>query len=329
MFPKDDKLDWLELRKLVSDWVGFVADYMSFIMSIRPDLKDQAMIDELKKLETDIANATKPFLTYEETLKLQNKIFPLILDWNPDTEDQSLQFYNSLVEMARLTAKSESLKTSYDPFKALKERPEKFDLARDVVTNIQNSVNIFKPSTIEVYAMFYGLITTTHVVYHSVFTQYKKSLELFGLEKKYDADFIFSISTNYKNRGDKIRSDLRDIRNSIAHFNFKLQKSKDGLPRVVLNLDSKTAPKQIPLDEFSWIYFNSIFLLQTFLAIQCWLAAFATIRGAFVKKRTCPKCKKGNLNIGYTKEIYETKDEPTLHMFWFCKKCKERLPLEN
>lgn len=329
MFPKDDKLDWLELRKIVSDWVGFVADYVNFIISIRPDLKDQEMVDELKKLEHDIANATKPFLTYEETLKLQKKIFPLILDWNPDTEEQSRQFYNSLVEMARLTGKSESLKASYDPFKVLKEKVEKFDLARDVVTNIQNSVNVFKPSTIEVYAMFYGLITTTHVVYHSIFTQYRKSLELFELEKKYDADFIFSVSTNYKNREDEIRSDLRDIRNSIAHFNFKLQDSKDGHPVVVLNLDSKTAPKQIPLDEFSWIYFNSVFLLQTFLALQYWMTSFATIRGAFVKKRTCKKCKKGNLNIGYTKEIYETKDDPTLHMFWICEKCKEKFPLED
>src|SRR3989338_9574871 len=149
MFPKDEKLDWLELRKLVSNWIGFVADYMSFIMSIRPDLKDQEAVDDLKKLESDIANATEPFLTYEETLQLQNKIFPLILDWNPDIEDQSRKFYNSLVEMARLTSKSKSLKASYDPFKALKEREEKFELARDVINNIQNSVNIFKPSTIE------------------------------------------------------------------------------------------------------------------------------------------------------------------------------------
>jgi|APSaa5957512535_1039671.scaffolds.fasta_scaffold03200_11 hypothetical protein len=329
MFPKDEKLGWLELRKLVSDWVGFVADYMSFIISIRPDLKNQEMVDELKKLENNIANATEPFLTYEETLELQNKIFPLILDWNPDIEDQSRKFYNSLVEMARLTAKSESLKTSYDPFKSLKEREEKFDLARDVVTNIQNSVNVFKPTTVEVYAMFYGLITTTHVVHHSIFTQYKKSLELFELDKKYDADFIFSVSTNYKNREDEIRSDLRDIRNSIAHFNFKLQKSEDGLPVVVLNLDSKTTPKQIPLDEFSWIYFNSIFLLQTFLAIQYWQVSFATLRGTFVKKRMCPKCKKGDLNIGSTEKIYETRDDPTLHMFWFCKKCEEKFPLKN
>jgi len=329
MFPKDEKLDWLELRKLVSDWVGFVADYMDFIMSIRPDLKNQKMIDELKKLEHDIANATEPFLTYEETLEKQNKIFPLILDWNPDIEDQSSKFYNSLVEMARLTAKSNHLKSSYDPFKSLKQREAKFNLARDVVTNIQNSVNVFKPSVIEVYAMFYGIITTTHVVYHSIFTQYKESLELFELDEKYDADFIFSVSTNYKNREDEIRSDLRDIRNSIAHFNFKLKESEDGTPIVVLNLDSKNKSKQIPLEEFSWIYFNSVFLLQTFLAIQYWQVAFATLRGVFVKKRKCSKCKKGHLNIGYTKEIYETRDDPILHMFWICNKCKKKFPYKH
>ena len=326
MFPKDKELTWLELRKLTSNWVGFVADYMSFIMSIKPNLTDQKMIDELKKLEKDIINSTEPFLTYEYTLELQNKIFPLILDWNPDIQDQSGEFYNSLVEMARLTAKSEHLKISYDPFNALRDKEEKFDLARDVITNIQNSVNVFKPSTIELYAIFYGLITSTQIVHHSIFTQYQKSLKLFELDKKYDIDSIFSVSTNYKNRKDEIKSNLWDIRNSIAHFDFKLQKSERDIPIVVLNLNSKTKPKQIFLDEFLRIYFNSVFLLQTFLAIQYWQAAFATLRRVFVKKHICPKCKKGDLNIKSTKEIYETQDEPTLHMFWICEKCEERFP---
>ena len=326
MFPKGKKLDWMELRQLVSDWVGFMVDYLDFIMSIQPDLKDQKMIDELKKLECDIANSTGPFLTFEETIEKQSKIFPLILDWNPDIKDQSTEFYNSLVEMARLTAKSDDLKASYDPFKSLKEREEKFDLARGVVTNIQNSVNIFKPSTIEIYAMFYGLITTTNVIHHPIFIQYKKSLKLFELDKKYDIDFIFSVSTNSKNRADEIRSDLRNIRNSLAHFNFKLKKLEDETFIIVLNLDSKTKPIQITFEEFSWIYFNSVFLLQNFLLIQYWQAAFATLRGTFVKKHKCTKCKKGNLNMGYTKEIYETRDDPVLHMFFICEECKEKFP---
>lgn len=330
MFPKEEKLDWLELRQLVSDWVGFVADYIDFIMSIRPDLKNQKMVEELKELEHDIANATGPFLTYEQTIEKQNMVFPFILEWNPDLEDQVSEFYNATVSIARMSAKPENSELSYDPFKLLKEKEEKFHLARDIITNIQNSVNVFKPSVIEVYAMFYGIIATAQTAYHSIFTQFKTSLELFELDEKYDADFIFSVSTNYSNREDEIRTSLSSIRNSISHFNFKLKKSDDGESTIILNVDPKrNGTKEITFEEFKWMYFNSVFLLQTVLALQYWQAAFATIRGSFVKKRKCPECKTGNLNIGYTKEIYEEREDPSLHTFWVCDKCEKRLPYKS
>lgn len=330
VFPKEKRLEWLELRKLTSDWVGFVADYVDFIMSIRSDLKNTKMVNELKIFENKIANATGPFLTYEQTLRKQNKIFPFILEWNPDIEDQVSDFYNATVEMARLSAKSEKFRSQYNPFKLLKENEERFYLAKEVIDKIQNSVNIFKPTVIEVYAMFYGIIATTETVYHFVFKQFKESLRFHRLDRKYDARSIFSVSTDYTGRKDEIQSSLRSLRNSIAHFNFRLQEAEGGKLMLVLDLQSaKNKPQQITFDEFKWIYFNSIFLLQSILAIQYWMAAFATIRGNFIKKQKCPKCKSGHLIISATREIYETRDSPKLHMFWICDKCNKKFSYDR
>ncbi len=327
MFGHKKSLTWIELRKLVSGWTGFVGDYVDFVMKIRPNLKNRKLVSELRSLEKKIANATGPFLTYEQTINKQHKVLPLILHWNPNIESQVSDFYNATVEIARLTAKLQHLKSSYNPFKLLEENTERFLLAAGLVTGLFYSMDLKRPTTIELLSMFYGLITTTETTYHYVFEQFKKSLELFGLEKKYDIYNMFSITSKLRNKKGQYQTDVRAIRNALSHFNFKLIDNIESQFSIVLNLDSdEDQPKTLTFEEFRLFYFDTVFLLHTFLAILYWHAAFATLRGIYVKKRRCPKCKKGHLNVGYTKEIYETRGDPALYTFWVCDKCNKKFP---
>jgi hypothetical protein len=327
MFSSNKHLKWTELRELTSGWIGFVGNYVDFITKIRPDLRNHKLVLEIRSLEKSLASATGPFLTYEETINKQSKIFPLIIHWNPNTEKQASDFYNATVSMARLGAKIKFPKSSYNPFKLLEENTERFLLAAGLVTGLLYSTDLRRQNPIELFAMFYGLITTTETTYHYVFEQFKKSLELFGLEKQYDVYDMFSITSKLKNKKGQYQTDVRAIRNALSHFNFKLIKNTGSNSRIVLNLESDGGrSRTLTFEEFKSFYFDTIFLLHTFLAILYWHAAFATIRGAFVKKPKCSKCKNGNLNVRYTNAIYETRKDPAMCTYWFCDNCKTIFP---
>lgn len=321
-------MSWVEMRKLVSGWIGFIGNYINFIMTIRPDLKDNALLVELRKLEKNIANASGPFLTYEESIKKQNKIYPLLLNWNNEIAKQASEFYNLTAEIARLTAKPNSSKSSFKPFKMIDQNSEKFLLAASLVTGVFYSVKE-KPDAMELLAMFYGLIATSQTTYHYIFEQINEAIDHYGLNDKYDIYKIFSIKSKIKDRKNEDQTDIRAIRNALSHFDFKLIKNKKSTPSIVLRFGPSNKEKILTFEEFKNFYFNSVFLLHTFLAILYWHAAFATIRANFVKKKNCPICKKGVLKIGYTAEIYETRVDPTLCMFWSCNSCNSNIPYNN
>lgn len=261
-------------------------------MKARPDLQNNILISELCSLEKKITTATGPFLTYEQTIKMQNKVYPLILDWNASISYQTTDFYNVTTEIARLMAKANAPISSYNPFKLIEENEKKFLLAAGLVTGIFYSVPE-KPTAIDLLAMFYGLISTTETTHHYLFEQFKKSIKLFGLEEKYDIYSIFSINSKLKNQKGQYQTDIRMIKNALSHFNFKLIKEKNSKSSIVITLDScDNTSKVLTFDEFRDFYFNSVFLLNTFLAILYWHAAFATLRHNFVKKKNVQSVKK-------------------------------------
>ena len=315
-----NSLSWGELRQSVSDNIGFVIDYLEYISRIHSDVKLRKNISKLRKFEKKIASSTGPFLSYQETLEYQNMIFPIIIEWNPDIEKQVAMFYNAMVEIARLTSKSKKLQRSFNPYKLIQQNYERFYLAKEVVDMILQTVDFKKLKDIQVFAMFYSAIVITEVIDHYLFEQFKKSLKLFDLEKKYDIYDMFSVQSKYKNKKGQFQTDTRLIRNTLSHFNFTIPKNKEQASPI-LKLEIEDKPIYLNDKDFIRFYLNSVFLFQSFLSILYWMSSFATLRAHFVKPKICTKCKKGELQIFYDKGIYLTTDKPSKYTFWKCKNC--------
>lgn len=204
--------------------LGILAEYLVELglLNTRRRFTIDHAISQLRSYAIGVKGSGFPF-AHSTVLDLQFiQIIDEIINFRPAISRQLREFLNAHFDMMSISA---STSKEYNPTKFAMENQKKI---LEVNSRYSETVRRFgkrQNDRILLYALFYAHILKTETIEFSFVQQFKDELKRFKLDKKYDAEEIFSILGKVQ-KGKEWKTDGRAIRDCLGHNAYTLEFKK-------------------------------------------------------------------------------------------------------
>ena len=176
-------------------------------------------ITQLRSYEYGVKGSGFPKSQSNVLDKQFEQIMEEIIKFRPSISHQLSTFLNANFDMMSI---SEKTSKTYNPTKYAMENKDKI---LDVNARYFETVKRFRNrqnDRVLLYALFYAHILKTETIEYSFVTQFKDEIIRFGLDKRYNAEEIFSVLGKVKNKKEW-KTDGRAIRDCLGHNAYRLE----------------------------------------------------------------------------------------------------------
>jgi hypothetical protein len=213
--------------------IHHLSELASFMENMHYEFHNQVPLDwaiTLRTLEMKVSQASNPCLQEYDIRQIWDLAQHLI-QAHPDVTHQLTQLWNLYAEVFNIL-RSNPNNTGYAPRGIIIDnwtRIKNADLlAENLVSEVRNN-----PSTFAFPVAFLLLhLVRVETIGFSIWKQLSDVAEKFGLTGKYDIELICSVQNtvvkyNKEKKQNELRSDVKAIRDSIAHGHFLIRKIAD------------------------------------------------------------------------------------------------------
>ena len=122
-------IDLKEIKNLIDDDLDYALDFAEFIISEKVSFYNTRVAAGLRQFQEKLSKANSPFLKTSETLKHQNNLLRLIINWNPAISSQLLSVVNFYVDINKMMTRPVTLR-EVNPIELVIQNRDKFERAR-------------------------------------------------------------------------------------------------------------------------------------------------------------------------------------------------------
>ena len=122
-------IDLKEIKNLIDDDLDYALDFAEFIISEKVSFYNTRVVAGLRQFQEKLSKANSPFLKTSETLKHQNNLLRLIINWNPAISSQLLSVVNFYVDINKMMTRPVTLR-EVNPIELVIQNRDKFERAR-------------------------------------------------------------------------------------------------------------------------------------------------------------------------------------------------------
>jgi hypothetical protein len=222
---KQTDLSFDEAKKVAIHHLSELARFLQHMNDILPSNVSINWAIELQTLENRISQSSSPCL-HENDRQLICDLAEQLTQFNPDTSKQLTQLWNLHAEVFNII-KSNPNDTGYAPRGIIVnnwDEIEKADsLAEKVVSDFKRGTNPYTYASIM--ATLSTHIDRAERIEYFIKEQLNDAITKYNL-KNYDVYTICSIRHKVK-KGNEWTTDVRAVRDSIAHFKYSIHKNGD------------------------------------------------------------------------------------------------------
>jgi len=214
-----------------------LSEVVKFMESLHDTLPNKVPIDWailIRTFEMRVSHASSPCL-FEKDVRAIFELAQQLINANPDIAQQLTLFWH-LYDEAFAILKSNPKITKYSPSAIINNNLARIKNADLLAENLVSEVK-GNPSTFAFpLAFLLAHVVRAETIGYAIWKQLNDVVEKFeklGL-KKYDVELICSVQNTVMKKKDKrtkqneLRSDVKAIRDSIAHGHFLIRKNIDG-----------------------------------------------------------------------------------------------------
>jgi len=255
---KQTDFSFSEAKEFASFYCSRVASFAENWNSTIPNSMPLQWAIELRVLESKIKNSTGKCLSNDEIQLLWNFAHYLI-DFKPEIQPQLLSFWNLYHDVFKKLANNKS-HPGYSVRNFIIEVFPRINRADRLAEKITVETNENRSSMLVPVSLLLIHVIRTETIEHAFLKQINDAIRTFNLSKKYDAEAMCSIAEKIKQRGNW-RTDIRAIRNAIAHGCFSINFTNDKWELDISNEETgSTFNKRFTSKEFKE-FFNLATLL--------------------------------------------------------------------
>jgi hypothetical protein len=274
-----------EAKKVATHHLSALA---SFMENMHDTLHNKVPLDWailLRTVEMKVSQASSPCL-YEKDEQLIVDLARQLIQANPDIAQQLTQFWNLYAEVFTIL-KSNPKITGYAPQGIInnnRARIENADLlAENLVSEVRNNPSTFAFPV----AFLLAHVVRAETIGFAIWKQLSDIVEKFGLTK-YDIELICSVQNtvvkkNKRTKQNELRSDVKAIRDSIAHGHFLIRKIADGY-EIEFNNDDYPFHKLFSKREFGKFFDLYTILYKFQLTLLLIIELLPILTTHFLKK---------------------------------------------
>lgn len=122
-------IDLKEIKNLINDDLDCALDFAEFIISEKVFFYNTRVVAGLRQFQEKLSKANSPFLKTSQTLKHQNNLLRLIINWNPAISSQLLSVVNFYVDINKMMTRPVTLR-EVNPIELVIQNRDKFERAR-------------------------------------------------------------------------------------------------------------------------------------------------------------------------------------------------------
>lgn len=272
--------EWM--ANLFKDTLGFG----EFILEKNPNLIGNEILSKLYVLNNKIQKEEPPFLDRKDLLALQHDVMAFFVGWNEKTSDKVLKFYNLNIEMFK---HGTSIMTREEhPFKKVLENLQDYSRSTEVVQEILKEYDMKLINKVQFYSLFFAIIVMTQSMEYNFRNDFERRLKLYGIENV-DVDELFSLTRKWSNEDGDYDSDIRMMRNAIAHFNFSINyETPPDEFRIIFYPNPKGKEELRSFNDVKFIKFigDYMMLLKTYEEILSSMIIFRLLHLFYCKDNT-------------------------------------------
>jgi hypothetical protein len=215
---KPDGIDFT--RAFVSQAIDLAIKYFENIHKIIVETDLLKFIIDLSVFNERIKKAETAIFTDKEINDIIGLAIGITETWNPNLRKQLTKFVEAHFEIDKMSDLDPYL-PPYAPLKYVENDFARLTNAHSEYVDLIASFNTPQITEIQLKALLLGYVAKTETVGYAFEKQFLELIKTYGLEQKYDVKEIFSINNKVK-RNTVFQTDSRAIRDSIAHYRYKI-----------------------------------------------------------------------------------------------------------
>ena len=221
---KQTELSFDEAKKVAVHHLSVLA---SFMQNMNDNLPSKVPINwaiELQTLEERVSKASSPCL-YETDVKQVWNLAQQLISANPDTIKQLTLFWNLYEDLKKILMTSPNSE-GYAPQWKLDELRAKIENADSLAERLVTE-GMKNPSFVFSTALLLAHVIRTESIEYPIFYQLEKTINNYKNLQKYDSALMCSVKYKVVKYDEKLKhdvwkSDVRAIRDAIAHAHFSI-----------------------------------------------------------------------------------------------------------
>jgi hypothetical protein len=124
-----------EIKNLINNQLDFILNFAEFISGERPSSNYTRIIAELRLFQKKLLERDSTSTTYAETIRYQNRILSIFINWKPAISSPLLSLVNFYVDANKITTKPVTLMHT-NPFRIVMKNRDRFLRGHQVMDDV-------------------------------------------------------------------------------------------------------------------------------------------------------------------------------------------------
>jgi len=264
--------------KLIVKLLDETIPFSEFIIDQNPGEYNTRILVMLQTIKEGLEKNELPF-PRPVIVEFEEIMINFLITWHPKIQTQCRKFYKAYEKMYESNNKL-FFNPDDNPLKLIMNNLDSYTNASEVIEKIIKKYDFKSIDEIDFYSFFFAILVTAESMEYYFYTSFSNYLKQYNIPNV-DVEEIFSINKTWSEKNGKMISEIRAMRNAIAHFNFKTYYDEDDVNLVITffpNPQKKEETRVYRSNEIVDFLGEYRYLLQTFEQILFTMCTFKILR---------------------------------------------------
>jgi hypothetical protein len=270
-----------DIPRLLANLLEGILKFSEFIADQNPDEYHTRILLMLETIKESLETNNLP-LPRSDMIEFEARLIEFLITWNPKIETQCRKFYKIYEQIYNLNDKL-FLNPDDNPLSLIIKNLDRYYHGSKVSEKIIQHYDYKSITEIDFYSYFFAIIVTAEAMEYYYYTTFKNYLKSYNIQDV-DAEEIFSLNEKWRDKNGVYISEIRAMRNAIAHYNFVTKYDEKNINSSITFFvypEKQAESRTYSSNEIVDFLGEYRYLLQTFENILFVMYIFKTIQSYF------------------------------------------------
>ena len=270
-----------EIPKLLANLLESILKFSEFVADQNPGEYNTHILLMLETIKESLEKNNLP-LPKESMIEFEARLIEFLITWHPKIQTQCREFHKVYEQIYKMDEKLFSNPDDH-PLTLIMKNHDRYYRGSKVSEKIIQNYDYKAITEVDFYSYFFAIMITAESMEYYYYTSFKKYVKNYSIQD-IDAEEIFTINKKWRDKYGNMISEIRAMRNAIAHFNFATKFDEENMNLEITFFaypEEQEETRIYASNEITDFLGEYRYLLETFESILFVMYIFKTIQSYF------------------------------------------------